>query len=183
MKRICVFAGASSGNKKEYSDAAIELGNELVLNNIELVYGGGRTGLMGAIADSVIEKGGNAIGVIPKALFNKEATHENLTETFIVDTMHERKAKMHDLSDAFITLPGGYGTLEETLEVLTWAQLGFHDKPCGLLNVGQYYDPLLIFFDHIKHHEFTNIKDTTLLTLEECPARLISRLKKIISTN
>lgn len=178
MKRICVFAGASSGNKKEYSDAAIELGNELVLNNIELVYGGGRTGLMGAIADSVIEKGGNVIGVIPKALFNKEATHENLTETFIVDTMHERKAKMHELSDAFITLPGGYGTLEETLEMLTWAQLGLHDKPCGLLNVGQYYDPLLEYFDHIEQHQFIDNKDTTLLVVEQCPDRLLRKLMK-----
>src|ERR1700746_2158218 len=135
MKRICVFCGSSAGSKPEYRASAQQLGAELTRRKIGLVYGGGNVGLMGAIADSVLEAGGEAIGVIPEHLMSREIGHNRLTKLHIVRSMHERKALMSDLSDAFVALPGGFGTLEEFCEVVTWTQLGLHAKPCGILNV------------------------------------------------
>jgi uncharacterized protein (TIGR00730 family) len=135
LQRICVFCGSSAGVDEVYAEAARALGRALVGRSIGLVYGGGRVGLMGEIADSVLDAGGEVIGVIPKALVEREISHQGLTDLHIVGTMHERKALMNDLSDSFIALPGGNGTLEEFFEVLTWSQLGFHEKPCGLLEV------------------------------------------------
>jgi uncharacterized protein (TIGR00730 family) len=143
MKRICVFCGSSQGNRTEYRAAAEELGAELVRRNIGLVYGGGNVGLMGLLADSVLQAGGEAVGVIPENLMAREVGHNGLTKLHVVHSMHERKTLMADLSDAFIALPGGFGTFEEFCEIVTWAQLGLHAKPCGILNVLGYYTPLL----------------------------------------
>ncbi|KAL5764044.1 hypothetical protein ACOSP7_016391 [Xanthoceras sorbifolium] len=147
FKTICVFCGSSPGKKSSYKDAAIELGKELVARNIDLVYGGGSVGLMGLISQSVYDGGRHVIGVIPKTLMPREITGETVGEVKPVADMHQRKAEMARQSDAFIALPGGYGTLEELLEVITWAQLGIHDKPVGLLNVDGYYNSLLSFID------------------------------------
>ena len=135
MKRVCVFCGSSAGSRPEYRACAEELGAELARRKIGLVFGGGNVGLMGAIADSVLKAGGEAIGVIPEHLMNLEIGHKQLAKLHVVRSMHERKAMMADLSDAFIALPGGFGTLEEFCEVLTWSQLGLHEKPCGIVNV------------------------------------------------
>lgn len=147
FKRICVFCGSSPGKKNSYREAAIDLGRELVSRNIDLVYGGGSIGLMGLISQAVFDGGRHVIGVIPKTLMPKEITGETVGEVKAVSDMHQRKAEMARQSDAFIALPGGYGTLEELLEVITWAQLGIHDKPVGLLNVDGYYNSLLSFID------------------------------------
>ncbi|CAL1404259.1 unnamed protein product [Linum trigynum] len=147
FKRVCVFCGSSPGKKSSYKDAAIELGRELVSRNIDLVYGGGSIGLMGLISQAVYEGGRHVIGVIPKTLMPQEITGVTVGEVKAVADMHQRKAEMARHSDAFIALPGGYGTLEELLEVITWAQLGIHDKPVGLLNVDGYYNSLLLFID------------------------------------
>jgi len=146
--RVCVFAGSSSGSRPEYRTAAEDLGRELAARGIELVYGGAHVGLMGGVADAVLAGGGRVTGVIPNALVEKEVAHRGLTDLRIVTSMHERKALMADLSDGFVALPGGWGTVEEIFEVLTWAQLGFHRKPCGFLNIHGYFDPLLAFVDH-----------------------------------
>ncbi|URE09122.1 Cytokinin riboside 5'-monophosphate phosphoribohydrolase [Musa troglodytarum] len=145
--RICVFCGSSQGKKRSYQDAAIELGKELVSRNIDLVYGGGSVGLMGLVSQAVHDGGRHVTGVIPKTLMPREITGETVGEVKAVADMHQRKAEMARRSDAFIALPGGYGTLEELLEVITWAQLGIHDKPVGLLNVDGYYNSLLSFID------------------------------------
>ncbi|XP_022753873.1 cytokinin riboside 5'-monophosphate phosphoribohydrolase LOG1-like [Durio zibethinus] len=147
FKRICVFCGSSPGKKSSYREATIELGMELVSRNIDLVYGGGSIGLMGLISQVVFDGGRHVIGVIPKTLMPREITGETVGEVKAVADMHQRKAEMARQSDAFIALPGGYGTLEELLEVITWAQLGIHDKPVGLLNVDGYYNSLLSFID------------------------------------
>ncbi|KAG8496233.1 hypothetical protein CXB51_009495 [Gossypium anomalum] len=147
FKRICVFCGSSPGKKNSYREAAIDLGRELVSRNIDLVYGGGSIGLMGLISQAVFDGGRHVIGVIPKTLMPREITGETVGEVKAVSDMHQRKAEMARQSDAFIALPGGYGTLEELLEVITWAQLGIHDKPVGLLNVDGYYNSLLSFID------------------------------------
>src|SRR5471032_2521819 len=149
MKSICVYCGANAGVTPRYAEAARELARALVDENIALVYGGGNVGLMGIIADEVIRLGGRATGVIPEALLQKELGHKDLTQLHIVKDMHERKAMMAELSDGFIAMPGGMGTLEELFEVLTWAQLGFHYKPIGLLNVEGFYDHLIAFVDHL----------------------------------
>lgn len=148
MKRVCVFAGSNSGSRPEYADQARTLAGALVSRGIEIVYGGGKVGLMGALANAALESGGRVIGVIPHGLVAKEVGHHGVTELHVVDSMHERKALMSDLSDGFIALPGGWGTLEEFFEVLTWAQLGIHRKPCGLLNAAGYFDGLLTFMNH-----------------------------------
>ena len=147
MKRICVFAGSSRGAREDYAQAAERLAFELVNRGYGVVFGGGRVGMMGVLADATLALGGEVIGVIPKALLEKEVAHGGLTELRVVASMHERKAMMAELSEGFIALPGGLGTLEEFFEVLTWAQLGLHPKPCGLLNVRGYYDRLLEFLD------------------------------------
>jgi uncharacterized protein (TIGR00730 family) len=149
MQRICVFCASSTGNDPAFVAAAKTLGRALAERNIGLVYGGGNIGLMGIIADAVMDSGGKATGVIPQALVDKELAHHGITELRIVHSMHERKAVMAELSDAFIAMPGGYGTLEEFCEVLTWAQLGLHEKPFGLLNTSGFYEYFLRFLDHI----------------------------------
>jgi uncharacterized protein (TIGR00730 family) len=147
MKRVCVFCGSSPGGNPRYLEAARQVGRTLARRGLGLVYGGGSVGLMGAVADAALEAGGEVIGVIPKALQLRELAHNRLTSLHVVGSMHERKAKMAELAHAFLALPGGMGTLEEFAEILTWAQLGLHARPCGLLDVGGYYQPLIAFFD------------------------------------
>lgn len=147
LRSICIFCGSHHGRRETYVDAAASLGRVLSERNITVVYGGGSIGLMGAIADTVVAAEGRVIGVIPEQLAKREVMHGRLTETHVVSSMHERKALMSRLADAFIALPGGFGTLEELLEVITWAQLGIHTKPIGLLNVGGYFDPLVTMVD------------------------------------
>lgn len=176
MKRVCVFAGSSVGIHAEYQDAARALGRTLAERGIGLVYGGARVGLMGIIADATLTAGGEAIGVIPAALVAREIAHEGLTELRIVSSMHERKALMADLSDAFIAVPGGWGTLEEFFEVLTWAQLGLHRKPCGLLNVLGYFDGLLSFLEHAVGERFLRREYASMIAVAASPAALLDRL-------
>ncbi|HVP55433.1 MAG TPA: TIGR00730 family Rossman fold protein [Candidatus Eisenbacteria bacterium] len=154
FRRICVFCGSNLGVDAVYRQAATSLGRLLTARGIELVYGGGDVGLMGVLADATLQYGGRVIGVIPESLVAKEVGHQGVTEMRVVQSMHERKALMSDLSDGFIALPGGFGTFEEFCEVVTWSQLGIHSKPCGLLNVEGYYDPLLGLFDHAVREGF-----------------------------
>lgn len=177
MKRICVFCGSSAGSPPEYRACAEELGAELIRRNIGLVYGGGSLGLMGAVADSVLKAGGEAIGVIPEHLMAREIGRKNLTKLHIVRSMHERKALMADLSDAFIALPGGFGTLEEFFEVLTWSQLGLHAKPCGVVNVLDYYTPLLAMLDHAVDERFLKAQNRALVLARETPTELLQALE------
>jgi uncharacterized protein (TIGR00730 family) len=148
LKRVCVFCGSNPGLRADYRITAQSLAVALARHNFGLIYGGGNVGLMGHIADAMLQAGGEVIGVIPRALRDKEVAHQGVTELRVVDTMHQRKAMMNELSDAFIALPGGFGTLDEFFEILTWSQLGIHAKPCGLLNVAGYYDSLLAMLDH-----------------------------------
>ena len=176
MKRICVFCGSNNGITTVYSEAARVMGLVLSRRRIGLVYGGGSIGLMRVIADTVLREGGEVIGVIPEALATKEVAHRGLKDLRVVGSMHERKALMVELSDAFIALPGGYGTLEEFCEVLTWAQLGLHRKPCGILNVKGFYDPLLSFFDHALSEGFVREVHRSLILVEQDPERLLDKL-------
>ncbi len=176
MKRICVFAGSSAGARAEYGDAARMLAQALVARGLGLVYGGGRVGLMGILADEVLRGGGEVIGVIPRALANREVAHEGLTTLHVVGSMHERKALMADLSDAFVAMPGGWGTLEEWFEVLTWSQLGLHRKPCGVLNVAGYFDGLLEFLEHAVTERFVRGEYARLVITATDPAGLLDRL-------
>jgi uncharacterized protein (TIGR00730 family) len=180
MRRICVFCGSSAGARPEYAGAARTLGALLAERGIGLVYGGGRVGLMGVVADAVLEAGGEAVGVIPEALVRREVGHAGLTELHVVASMHERKARMADLADAFVALPGGFGTFEEFCEVLTWSQLGIHPKPCGLLNVAGYYAPLLAMFDHAASEAFVRPQHRALVLEESAPARLLDRLAAFV---
>ncbi len=173
MKRICVFCGSSSGSRPEYRACAEELGAELARRKIGLIYGGGNVGLMGAIADEVLQAGGEAIGVIPEHLMTREIGHKQLTKLHIVESMHERKALMADLSDAFIALPGGFGTFEEFFEVLTWSQLGLHLKPCGIVNVLDYYSPLLAMLDHAVEQRFLKPQNRALVLSRTTPKELL----------
>lgn len=175
MKRVCVYCGSSPGNSPAYAEAARKLGTLLVEREIGLVYGGAAVGIMGAIANEVLKRGGEAIGVIPEALAIKEVSHTSLTEQHVVSSMHERKAMMAELSDGFVALPGGWGTIEEIFEILTWAQLGFHDKPCGLLNVAAYYDGLFEFLQHAMNEGFVRSLYRELLILEDQPEILLDR--------
>ncbi len=177
IKRVCVFAGSSSGARTQYGDDALNLGAALLSRNLGLVYGGGGVGLMGLLADTVLEGGGQVIGVIPQPLVSREVAHTGLSELLVVDSMHERKAQMAHLSDAFIALPGGLGTLEELFEIWTWAQLGIHRKPCGLLNSEGYYDRLLEFLDHAVAESFIAPKIRSMLTLAEGSDALLDRLE------
>jgi uncharacterized protein (TIGR00730 family) len=178
MKRICVFCGSSAGSRPEYRSCAEELGAELARRHIGLVYGGGNVGLMGAIADAVLKAGGEAIGVIPEHLMTREIGHKRLTKLHIVHSMHERKALMADLADAFIALPGGFGTLEEFFEVLTWSQLGLHAKPCGILNVLEYYTPLLEMLDHAVEERFLKSQNRALVLARNTPSELLEALQE-----
>ena len=143
MNQVAVFCGASAGTDTIYAQTGMQLGRELALCNIGIVYGGAKIGVMGAVADGALQAGGKVIGVIPHFLRTREVAHDTLTQLILVDSMHERKTRMHDLSDGFIALPGGFGTMEELFEILTWGQLGLHTKPIGLLNVNGFYDPLI----------------------------------------
>ena len=154
IKNICVYCGSSPGKNPSFLQSARMMGKEIADRGWTLVYGGGRAGLMGEVARSAMEKGGKVVGVIPKALEDQELANHELTELHVVGSMHERKAMMADLSDGFVALPGGYGTLEELFEVLTWVQLGFHTKPCGVLNIDHYYDSLLAFLDQSVEQQF-----------------------------
>jgi uncharacterized protein (TIGR00730 family) len=176
MERICVFCGSNAGIRPAYAQAARDLGTALACRGIALVFGGGSVGLMGAIADAALEAGGEAIGVIPESLVARELAHPRLTELHVVQTMHQRKAKMVELSSAFVSLPGGVGTLDETFEILTWAQLGIHDKPVGILNVEGYFDPLLGLLDAAVREGFLPEDGRARVIHETEPQRLISRI-------
>lgn len=177
MKWICVFCGSSSGESPVYLEAATRLGALLAREGLGLVYGGSKVGLMGRLADVALEEGAPVIGVIPHALVNREVAHGGLTELRVVSSMHERKAVMEDLADAFITLPGGLGTLEEFFEVVTWSQLGLHRKPSGLLDVQGYYQPLIRFLDHAVSEGFLSSSHRRMILVEEDPERLLGSLK------
>lgn len=174
-KSICVYCGSSSGKNPAYVSAAIHLAEVLVRRNIRLIYGGASIGIMGIVADQVLKLGGEVVGVIPKALAHKEVAHRNLTELHITHSMHERKTMMAELADGFIALPGGIGTLEELFEIWTWAQLGFHKKPCGLLNVERCYDALLTFLDHMSAEQFVKPHHRAILMVESDPESLLDR--------
>jgi len=176
VQRICVFTGSQAGSRPAYAEQARRLGRLLGQRGIGLVYGGGSVGLMGVIADAALEAGAEVIGVIPEVLMIREVTHTGLTELRIVDTMHERKALMAELSDAFIAMPGGFGTLDELLEAITWAQLGLHRKPVGLLNVEGYYDPLLALIEHAIAEGFILPEYAQLLTVDSDPEELLEQL-------
>jgi len=175
IKNICVYCGSSPGLNPAYARAATILGKTLAERDIGLVYGGAAVGIMGVVADAVLANGGKAIGVIPKALAVKEVAHEGLNELHVVESMHERKAMMADLSDGFIALPGGWGTLEEIFEILTWAQLGFHRKPCGLLNVEGYYDDLIRFLENAFTQQFVNDLYRPILITADEPAKILDQ--------
>lgn len=177
IKRICVYCGSSRGRRMEYVEGAQKLARILVAHNIQLVYGGAQVGMMGIIADAVLEQGGQAIGVIPKNLVKKEVAHPGLTELHQVGSMHERKALMTELSDGFIALPGGLGTWEELFEILTWAQLGLHKKPSGVLNICGYYDPLIHFLNHAVAEKFVKERHRSMLLIEEDPVHLLARFQ------
>ena len=176
MTRICVFSGSNLGRHDQYRTSAAELGALLAERQIGLVYGGAAVGLMGAVADSVLAAGGDVIGVIPRALAEREVAHTGLPDLRIVDSMHERKALMAELSDAFIALPGGIGTLEELFEVWTWTQLGAHAKPCGLLNTLHFYDGLLAFLDHVVDEAFLKPVHRQMLHSSKSPTDLLNGL-------
>jgi uncharacterized protein (TIGR00730 family) len=176
FKRVCVYCGSREGSRPAYAQAARQMGAELARRGVGLVYGGGRIGLMGILADAVLAQGGRVTGVIPRALVSKEVAHLELKDLRIVGSMHERKSLMAELADAFIALPGGFGTLEEMFEVLTWAQLRFHQKPCGLLNVEGFYDPLLSFLDHATAEDFIRARLRASVLVETDPARLLDLL-------
>jgi uncharacterized protein (TIGR00730 family) len=176
MKRICVFCGSSPGNRPEYLAAATQLGTALAARGIGLVYGGAAVGLMGAVADASLASGGEVVGVIPQALVDRELAHRGLTELRIVGSMHERKALMAELADAFVALPGGIGTFEELFEVWTWAQLGSHQKPCALLNVLGFYDGLLGFLDHVVASAFLKQLNRDMLLVAGTPEQLFEQL-------
>ena len=176
MKSICVFAGSNSGSRPEYTAVAAALGQALVRRQINLVYGGARVGLMGTLADAVLAAGGYVTGVMPEALVAKEVAHTGLSDLRVVSSMHERKALMAQLSDGFIALPGGWGTLEEYFEVLTWGQLGLHTKPCGLLNVEGYFDGLLSFLDHSMDERFVRRESRSMVLVGRSPDELINLL-------
>ena len=183
MYSICIFCGSSAGRNSSYKKAAAELGRLLVDKKITLVYGGGNIGLMGEIAQSVISNGGKAIGVIPQFLVEKELVYTNLTKIHVVDSMHDRKAMMVELADAFIAMPGGFGTLEETVEVLTWAQLGLHRKPIGLLNIDGYYDYLNDFFEHMVTEGFLMHEHKEMLLICNEPAAMLDSLTHFVLPN
>lgn len=175
MRRICVFAGSNSGARPEYSEAARRLGRELAARGLGLVYGGSSVGLMHVVADAVLAEGGDVIGVLPRGLFRREVAHTGLTELREVGSMHERKALMADLSDGFIALPGGYGTFDELFEITTWAQIGIHSKPVGLLDVANYFAPLMAMVQHAAAEGFVPQQQAHLLLREEDPATLLDR--------
>lgn len=174
MRSVCVFCGSNAGTRPEYLKAARALGRGLVEAGIGLVYGGAGVGLMAEVANACLEAGGSVVGVIPRTLVEKELAHSGLDDLRVVGTMHERKALMADLADGFVALPGGLGTLDEMFEILTWAQLGLHDKPCGLLDVDGYYRHLMAFLDHAVSQGFVHPEHRSMLVMAEEPAELLA---------
>ncbi|WP_020560233.1 TIGR00730 family Rossman fold protein [Thiofilum flexile] len=180
MQRVCVYCGSNSGKRPEYLQMANTLGAELAQRQLTLVYGGAKVGLMGAVADATLAHGGKVIGVLPQALMTKELAHEGLTELHIVSSMHERKLMMAELSDAFIALPGGLGTLEELCEIATWTQLGLHRKPCGVLNVAGYYDGLIAFIQHAVQEGFIHEAQRSLILNATTPVELLALFEQVV---
>jgi uncharacterized protein (TIGR00730 family) len=178
MRRLCVYCGSRPGSQPDYTEAAQHLARALVKRHIELVYGGASVGTMGVLADTVLAAGGHVIGIIPQAIVDREVVHRGLSDLRIVTSMHERKALMAELSDGFIALPGGLGTLDEVFEILTWGQLGLHQKPCGLLNIRGYYRGLIDFLDHAVSERFITDVHRAMLLVEEEPERLIERFER-----
>ena len=177
LRRLCVYCGSKAGNLPDYAEAAHALGARLAEEGVGLVYGGASVGLMGVVADAVLGGGGEALGVLPHGLAAKEVAHPGLTELFLVNSMHERKALMADLADGFVALPGGLGTLEEVAEALTWAQLGIHHKPCGLLNVAGFFDGLVAYLDHAAAEGLLRPEHRALLVVAETPEALLDRFR------
>jgi uncharacterized protein (TIGR00730 family) len=178
VKRVCVFSGSSPGGDLAYRAAATDLGHRLAERGIELVYGGASVGLMGAVADAAMEGGGHVIGVIPQSLVDREIAHPAIADLRVVESMHERKALMADLADAFVALPGGVGTLEELFEVYTWTQLGLHSKPLGLLDVRGYYGHLATFLDHAVAERFVTVEHREMLVVEERTEAMIEAFRR-----
>ena len=178
LKRVCVFAGSSPGNDPRFLDAARELGAAIAQRGVELVYGGANVGLMGAMANAVLEGGGHVIGVIPRHLLDFEVAHTGIPDLRIVESMHDRKALMAELSDAFVALPGGFGTLEETFEVLTWRQLGLHQKPVVILNAGGYFDALVAFLEHMVKRRLLSPENHALLSVETSIEEMFAALER-----
>jgi uncharacterized protein (TIGR00730 family) len=176
LKRVCVFCGSNAGLRPEYADAARRLARVLSSRGIGVVYGGGNIGLMGIIADAMLEAGAEVIGVIPQSLVEREVAHAGLTALHVVQTMHERKAMMSSLSDAFIAMPGGFGTFDEFFEVLTWSQLGYHRKPCGLLDVAGYFDRMTAMLDHAVAEGFLRPAHRGLVIADRDPEALLQKL-------
>jgi uncharacterized protein (TIGR00730 family) len=177
LRRICVYCGSNAGNDPAHRAAAHDLGAFLAHSGIGLVYGGGNVGLMGAVADGALSQNGEVIGVIPKSLMEKELGHGGVTELHVVTSMHERKQMMVDLSDGFIALPGGFGTLDELFETLTWLQLSFHDKPVGLLNVGGFFDGLIEFIDHMSRSGFLKPEHARCVLVANDPTLLLAAME------
>ncbi len=177
MKRVCVFCGSASGSRPLYAETARQFGTRLASRGLDLVYGGGHVGMMGILADGILAAGGHVIGVIPRGMVEKELAHESVTQLHVVETMHERKALMAELSDAFVALPGGTGTLDELFEILTWRQLRYHNKPIGMLNVAGYYDSLLAWIDTAFAEGFIKEKYRGLLVVEREGTVLLDRLE------
>ncbi|MBT8339489.1 MAG: TIGR00730 family Rossman fold protein [Desulfatitalea sp.] len=177
MKRICVYCGSSSGSRTEYLEAAAYLGRCLAKRGVGIVYGGAQVGLMGTVASSALNHGGEVIGVIPE-LFAEKVKHNELSKLYVVPTMHDRKKKMYDLSDGFMALPGGIGTIEEFFEILAWAQLGCHKKPCGILNVLGYFDGILEFVKHSVHQQFLKTEHREMIMVDKDPDALLKQFEK-----
>jgi uncharacterized protein (TIGR00730 family) len=177
VKRVCVYCGSNPGRLPDYLEAAEQLGTLLSEQRLGLVYGGASVGVMGAVADAALSRGAEVIGVIPSALATREVAHPSLTELIVVESMHERKARMAELSDGFIAMPGGWGTMEEIFEALTWAQLGLHSKPCGLLNVAGYFDHLEAFLEHAIDQAFVRPEYRPMIIADSDPKRLLERFR------
>lgn len=177
MDALCVYCGSNSGENTAYVAAAEALGRRLAARDISLVFGGGRVGMMGAVADATLDAGGDAYGVIPDALVEREMGHEGLTELEVVESMHARKSRMAELADGFVALPGGFGTIEEIIEVITWAQLGFHRNPCGFLNVADYYTGLAEFFDHQHREGFVNDSHRGMIVVADTISELLEEFE------
>jgi uncharacterized protein (TIGR00730 family) len=178
VRRVCVFCGSSPGARRAYAEATVEVARLLADDGVGVVYGGGHVGLMGVLADTAMARGGEVIGVMPQALVDREIAHGAISELRVVGSMHERKALMAELSDAFVALPGGLGTLEELFEVYTWSQLGLHDKPCGLLDVDGYFAGIVDFLDHAVRERFVREQHRDMLVVERDPRALIDRLRE-----
>lgn len=178
MKKITVFCGSSQGNKQVFKNKTIDLGKAMVDHKLDLVYGGAKVGIMGIIADAVLEGGGKVTGVIPRFLQAKELAHDGLTDLILVESMHERKMKMNELCDGVIALPGGFGTMEELFEMLTWAQLGLHRKPIGLLNISGFYDNLVAFIETMVTNDFLNAENRDMLLIDESPEKLLTKMQE-----